>query len=225
MKLDYLRLLLLIGSAGCCVTWLQLRRTLEAEDSGWRSRLTAEVVAGRSVSSALLAERGADSRAAFHGVCRGLPVEPPRGDESSDLLLRAALEARSASLKKTEEAVSKVKEVLESFDSNEARLRELASSAGFRGLVLSAVLCFLIPFFIEMLPLLGVLQGGSFALSPNHPLLRDMGVALALISSHYLSSIGSAGGRGQAWGRMGAFMAILFVSTSVAASLPLVGGA
>ena len=221
--MDYLRLFLLISAVACGAEYLAHRGRAAPTDSGWRTRLTSELVAGRSASSALLNERGEETRKALHDACRGLPLGSPEGDESASLLLRAALIAREASFKKTEEAVSTVKAVLESFDSNEARLKDLVSSAAFRGTVLSAALCFLVPFFVEMLPLLGALQGGNFSILPGDPTIRDMGAALALIASYYLSSIASSEGKGQAWGRMAAFASILFVSTSLAASLPLVG--
>lgn len=222
--MDLLRLLLLIGSMGCAGAWLRLRRRPPCDESGWRSRLTAEIMAGRSASSAILTERGDDARATLHMACRGVPLGPPAGDESSALLLRAAIIARSASLRKTGEAVASVKPVLDSFDSNERRLRELMAAAGFRGLVLSMVLCFLVPFFVEMMPLLSVLQSGSFLISPGDPVLRYLGVALALISSHYLSNQLPGSDASRPFGTMAAFMAVLFVSTSLATSLPIVGG-
>jgi hypothetical protein len=221
--LDILRLFLLLGSAGCACAWLRLRRRKPNDESGWRSRLTAEISAGRSASSAILSERGADARSSLHAACRGMPLEPPRGDETSALLLRAAIIARSASLRKTGEAVSSVKPVLDSFDANEARLNELTDTASFRGLVLSLVLCFLVPFFVEMLPLLSVLQSGSFLIPAADPVLRYLGAALALVSSHFLSNRLPGSSVSRPFGRMSAFMAVLFVSSSMASSLPVLG--
>jgi hypothetical protein len=159
-----------------------------------------------------------------HAACRGVPFEPPGGDESSSLLLQAAVIARVASLRKTGEAVASVRPILDSFDSNEARLKELTASATFRGTLLSVVLCFLVPFFVEMLPLLSVLQSGRFVIPQADPTLRYVGAALALISSRYLSQGLSGGNPGRPFGRMSASMAVLFVSTSLAASLPVLGG-
>ncbi len=221
--MDYLRLILLIGSISCAATWLARRRRPLPEDSLWRSRLVSELIAGRGVSSALLAESGKDTKQELHRACRGLPFEAPEGADSGSLLLKAALEARGASLKKTEEAVSKVRAVLQTFEEDEARLQEMASAAAFRSLILSAVLCFLTPFLVEMLPLLGAIQGAGFTISSGGPLTMYMGVSLALVSSHFMSSAASQADRGQDWGRMAAFMAILFISTSAASLLPLVG--
>jgi len=222
--MDFLRLFLLLGSSGCLVIWSWLRRPPEEMDQEWRDAVTRELVAGRSLGSAIIDQRGEGARASIHAACRGLEVRPAQDGTSSSLLLEATAMARRVSMKKTEEAAAAVKEALDSFDEDEMRLAEMASSAAFRGLVLSLVLCFVVPFFVDLLPLLGVLQSGSFAPAPVDPVLKELGVALALVSSYHLSNVASTGGRGREWGTMAAFMGVLFVSTSLASSLPLLSG-
>jgi hypothetical protein len=215
--MDYLRLLLLAGTATSFAIAMASRRKPPQEDGGWKSKMTAELVSGRSAAAAVMEGNGTESL--IHDLCRGIPPGPPEGDDSAGLLLRAALLARSTSSARTEEVVVAVKKVLDSFDVSQRKLAELASSVAFRGFILGAVVCFLVPFMVQMMPLLGGLQGGTFALPATDPGLRYAGAGFAIISSHYLSG-STAEGRGRWWKRC-AFLAILFVSYAIAESLPI----